>query len=189
MDSLTNFFAIMSFLIINPLFAQDEKLFDTTKEYLAYVEKKFKVEPSDIYYISSESDSLNGKFEKFGIVLLITENRIATINEIADEMGIMCSPQSLMPQISESVIKEASDHSDVIKNVILKNMNDGQSFKIMNEKIALYTFSIKFGKNANLFLKEKESLEILGYRSMVLSIDGAYIKEIMDIDKTPVYVD
>ncbi len=177
-----------TFLIINPLFGQEEKQFDTTNEYLTYVEKKFKIELSNIFYLSTKSDSLNGKFEKFGIVLLITENRIATINEVADEMGVMCSPKSLMPQISDNAIKDASDHSYNIKNIVLKNMNDGRSFKIESKKIAVYTFSFKFGKNANLFMKEKKSLEKLGYKSIILSIDGAYIKDITDIDKTPVYV-
>ncbi|WP_338733772.1 hypothetical protein [Mangrovimonas cancribranchiae] len=179
---------ILSLLFTNFLFGQNDKYFDTPKDYLNYLNKKLKIESSNVYYLSTESDSLNGRFEKFGIVLLITGNKITTINEVAKEIGVECSPNRMFPKLTEDNILNVSDQSDMIENVILKKMSDGQSIKLRNKKIALYTFSYRFGKKGKLFLKEKEFLERIGYKTIILSIDGAYIKSLIDIDKTPVYV-
>lgn len=188
MKKLVVSFFIIVFFLHNPLFGQEEKSFETSDAYLGYLEKKFKIEPSDVYYLSTESDSLSGKFEKFGIVLLVTKNQVATIYEVADEMGIQCSPNKLMPKVTNDAIINASDESEYLENIILKSLDDGNVIKFGQEKIAIYMFSYKFGKKGKLFLKEKEHLEALGYKTVVLSIDGAYLKDVPDIDKTPVYV-
>ncbi|WP_026726261.1 hypothetical protein [Flavobacterium sasangense] len=169
-------------------YGQKNTEFNTTKEYLEYVYKKFKIPSSEIYYLSTKNDSLNIKLEKYGIVVFITDNNISTVQEVAEELKSQCSPKYLLPKITNDAIIKASSPSEASKKIILKNLNDGKQLNLENNKLAIYTFSHRFGNNAKLFYNEKNELEKLGYKTIVLSIDGAYIKELNDIDKTPVYI-
>ncbi len=94
----------------------------------------------------------------------------------------------LLPKLTNDDIIKASSPSKYFNKIIVKNLQDGKRLNLENNKFAIYIFSYRFGSNAKLFYNERKELEKLGYKTIVLSIDGAYIKELDDIDKNPVYV-
>lgn len=181
-------FSFLSFIVISFSYSQKVKEFSNTKEYLEYVGKEFKIPSTEIFYFSTESDSINKKLEKFGILLFVTDNKISTVQEVADELKSQCSPRHLLPKLTNDAIIKVSSPSDYFDKIIVKNLQDGKKISRENKKLAIYIFSYRFGSNAKLFYNERKDLEKLGYKTIVLSIDGAYIKELEDIDKTPVYV-
>lgn len=183
-----NAFWVLIYFLINTyqVYGQKEKQFDTSKDYLSYLDNEFEIKSSDVFYLSTENDSLYKGFEKFGILVLINDNKLATIYEVAEKMGVQCSPNKLMPKITNDAIETAFEDSKAIKKVILKNLEDGEYFDLKNKKIAIYAFSYIFGKKGLLFLNEKKFLENLGYQTIVFTLDGAYIDDINDIDKSPV---
>ena len=171
------------------LYAQRNDMeFNSSTDYLQYVNKNFKIPSTEIFYISTESDLLNGTLEKYGILLFITDNNISTIQEVAEILKSKCSPKHLLPRVTSDAILKASSPSKVFEKIIIKNLENGQPLSREGNKFAIYVFSYKFGKNAILYFNDHEDLEKMGYKTVVLSIDGAYIKGLSDIDKTPVIV-
>ena len=164
------------------------KEFNSSSEYLKYVNKKFNISSSEIFYLSTETDSLDGALEKVGMLLFITDNKIATVEEVANILKSQCAPQNMPPRVTEDAILKASTQSKVFEKMIIKNLESGYLLSHQNGKFGIYLFSIKFGKNAKMYYNEREELEKLGYKSIVISMDGAYINNIPDIDKTPIYV-
>lgn len=174
---------------ISTLYSQKKIVqFKTSNEYLDYVKKEFKIPSNEIFYVSTENDSLNLQLEKFGIMLFVTDGKIATVQEVAEILNTQCSPKHLLPKVTEDAIQQASTPSNAIEKLILKNLENGTKLNSESSKYALYTFSYRFGKNAKMYYNERKEIEALGYKTIVITIDGAYIDEIADIDKTPVHV-
>lgn len=184
----TILFSLLSIFVTTVSFGQKNKDFNTSKEYLEYVNKEFKIPSTEIFYFSTESDSVNKKLEKYGIMLFITDDKISTVQEVAEVLKSKCSPKHLLPNVTNNAILEASSPSEAFKKISVKNFATGQQLNRENNKFAIYIFSYRFGSNAKLYYNEKKEIEKLGYKTIVLSIDGAYIKEVVDIDKTPVYI-
>ncbi len=87
--------------------------FKSSNEYLNYIKKEFKIPSNEIFYISTENDSLNLKLEKFGIMLFVTDSKIATVQEVAEILNTQCSPKHLLPKVTEDAIQQASTPSNV----------------------------------------------------------------------------
>ncbi len=183
------YFIICCTLCITKGFSQDT--FDSKEDYMKYVTKTYNIPSSEMYYISTESpvDSTQQNLSKYDILLFIANDSIATIHEAADVLKTKCSPKHLMPKLTNQSIAKAFTANSNFDKLLIKRLEDGKVLDTSkNKKYALYSFSVKFGKYGTMYYKEKEHNEKLGYKTIVLIIDGYYIPDIKDIQKEPVYM-
>lgn len=162
------------------------EIFETKEQYCKYVKKQYGIPIDDIHYMV-RNDSLNFNIGEFDIMTFIYRDSLTSIRKVSDFLSVQCSPDALMKKVTAESIRMTMDQSPNLKNLKIRNMMSGHI--INEEKYIIYAFSIRFKDFANLYYSQFSKLDKkLGYKAVLVSIDGAYIKDIKDIDKTPVFI-
>ena len=170
------------------VYAQKDN-FDTKKEYLEYSQKKFDIKGSEIYYVSTLNDVASENdtpLEKFSPLIVFKNDSITTIEDAA--MHSACPAPKLIKQANLNAIENSMIVSKIAGEMSFKNMETGELFKpAKDEMIAIFLYSYKFRNAGQQYIKERKKLsEELGIKTIILSIDGAYIKDLTDIPKTEI---
>lgn len=186
MTSLKNYSLLLLLFVSLNAFAQPDS-FQTKEQYFEYSSKKFGIQPEEIYYVSTEADGRNeNPLEKFSLLMFFKNDRIATIEDASNHSA--CPAPKLIRQASLDAIEKSMTKSASAGTVVFKNMADGTLFiPEKDEMFALLFYSYKLGNTGQEYIKQRKKLsETLGIKTIILSIDGAYIEEITDIPKTSI---
>lgn len=179
--------SLIALLIGISAFGQKDN-FSTTKEYLEYSRKNFHIPEDEIYYVSTvSSDTLTDRpLEKFSLLMFFKNDKITTIEDVS--MNSACPAPRLIKKATLNAIESSMMVSKTAGSIVFKNMKTGELFKPnKDELIAVLFYSYKFGSSGQQYIKERKKLsENLGIKTIIISIDGAYIKDLTDTPKNEI---
>lgn len=75
------------------------------------------------------------------------------------------------------------DEQNYEVDLTLKNLNSNEILNQNEEIVAVFLFSIDLKKLGTRYIKHKNKLEDLGFKTIILSNDMPYIKEVIDYSK------
>lgn len=166
--------------------------FHTKAEYLDYSMEKYDISPDEIFYVSISNASDNKEndtpLEKFSLLMFFKNDSITTIEDAANHSA--CPAPKLIKQANLEAIEKSMIKSKTAGHISFKNMGNNTSFKAdKDELIAVLFYSYKFGNAGQQYIKQRKKLsENLGIKTIILSIDGYYIEDLVDISKNKISI-
>ena len=181
----TYLFLIVTFYTLK---IQSQQMFETRQEYLDYVKENFDVSADEIYYVPVDELSEKGNpLEELSVLMFFRDNEYTTLEKITG--NAMCTPKRLVKQFTLDKIIGTMVESNAYDKLVFKNMGTGELFiPKQGEIIAVYLFIHTLGKNGIVYIKERDKIaERFNVRNIILTMDGNYIKENIDISKTEIH--
>lgn len=176
-----NIYTLLICLLALTSQGQINNRFDNKSSYFEYINKKYSIDSTSIYYTSNATKSTIFLFPAF--TYFIKKDKIITIDEIARELNSYCPPKKLFRQISYKLVSNLIEKQNYDVDLILKNL-DSNEILIQNEEIiAVFLFSVDYKKLGVRYIKHKSKLEDLGFKTIILSMDMPHIEGVKDYSK------
>lgn len=157
--------------------AQTGTSFKTVTEYLDYCNKKYDLPRESIYYVAENKNTEPPK--KIAPLMFFKGNKMAVIEDVANEMGTKCPPKRMMSKVTLDAI-EKSLFEDKLAETVFTNMLTRESLQVKpDEIVAVFLYSHEFGRFGQQYIKERSGLEALGIRSIIVSTDESVIVELV----------
>lgn len=160
---------------------QVDNKFADKNGYFEYIDKKYSLDSSSIYYTSDATKTTVFLFPSF--TYFIKNGEIITIDEISDELKSECPPNKLFKQISYKVVDSLLSKKKYKVDIVFKNLSSNEVLKQNDEIIAVFLFSVHLKKLGTRYIKHKNRLEKLGIKTIILSMDMPSIEGITDYSK------
>lgn len=173
-----NFFTLLICLLALTSQGQIDNKFEDKSSYFEYVNKKYSLDSSSIYYTSDATKTTVFLFPSF--TYFIKNGKIITIKEVSDEINIECPPNKLFKQLSYRFIDSLLTNKKNKTDVVFKNLKSNTILEIKEEVTAVFLFSVHLKKLGIRYIKHKNRLEELGIKTIVLSMDMPYIRGVND---------
>jgi hypothetical protein len=168
------------------LLAQNNQKFSTKQEYLTYLNKKFKIEATDVYIFDALDEQ--AYLGKYSSVVFINGTKISTMEEIRAIDENNCAPKKFFTNLTLERIEKVFTNEPQLATVFFRNLADDSILETTNQTIALFFFSYQLGSSGLQYYKHKKALEDLNIKCILLSIDGADIAELDQSEQTPIQI-
>jgi len=155
--------------------------FKDKSSYFEYINKKYSLDSSSIYYTSDKTKITTFLFPSF--TYFIKNGKIITIDEISDELDVKCSPNKLFKLLSYKFVDSLLIQKKLKTEIVFKNLKSNETLKQKNEITAVFLFSIYLRKLGVRYIKHRSKLEKLGIKTIILSMDMPSIKGVNDYSK------
>jgi hypothetical protein len=155
--------------------------FSDKNSYFEYINKKYSLNSSSIYYTSDDTKSTVFLFPSF--TYFIKNEKIITIDEISDALNTKCPPNKLFKQLSNKFIDSLLNKKEDKVKIVFKNLKSGKKLEQNDEIVAIFLFSVNLKKLGTRYIRHKNTLEKLGIKTFVLSIDMPLINDVTDYSK------
>jgi hypothetical protein len=149
--------------------------------YFKYIDKKYDIDSTKIYYTSDVTKKTIFLFPAF--TYFIRKDKIITIDEVANNIGSFCPPKKLFGQLSYDLVSNLLDEQNYNVDLTLKNLSSNETLQQNEEIIAVFLFSVAYKKLGIRYIKHKNKLEDLGFKTIILSMDMPSINGITDYSK------
>ena len=172
-----NKYLIVTFLLIaSNCFAQKNFKFQSKGDYLNYINKKFDITKSDVFYFNTNDYSL--LIDINFPMIFVRGNKMITPQNMAKKEGINTRPKKFFTTLSKTRILNALEVNNDLSPTILKSIETDIVYDFSEQLTALFIFSHQMGQLGLKFYKYKEDLEKLDVKCIILTLDEAEIKGI-----------
>ena len=176
-----NLFALLVCLLAITSQGQIDNKFEDKSSYFEYLDKKYSLDSSSVYYTSDATKTTVFLFPSF--TYFIKNGKIITIDEVSNELNMQCTPNKLFKQLSYKFIDSLLTKKKHKIDVVFKNLNSDTILEPKEEIIAIFLFSVHLKKLGNRYIKHRSRLEKLGIKTIVLTMDVPSIEGISDYSK------
>jgi hypothetical protein len=160
---------------------QIDTRFNDKSSYFKYIDKKYDIDSTKIYYTSDATKTTIFLFPAF--TYFIIKDKIITIDEVANKLQSYCPPKKLFGQLSYELVSNLLDEQNYNVDLTLKNLSSNKTLQQNEEIIAVFLFSVAYKKLGVRYIKHKNKLEDLGFKTIILSMDMPSINGITDYSK------
>jgi hypothetical protein len=181
-------YLLFAVLIVFPFSAisQNNQKFKTKQEYLHYLEKEFKIQPTDVYVFDALDEQ--AYLGKYSSVVFINGTKITTIEEIRDIDKNVCPPKKFFSNLTLETLEKTYAAEHQLATTFFRNLADDSILKSDEQTIALFFFSYQLGWSGLQYYKHKKVLEKLHIKCILMTIDGAEIAELDPSQQTPIII-
>ena len=169
-------------LISINLTGQEKLKFQSKSDYLTFMNDKFSIEKSDLYYFDAVNDSAN--IGRISILIFMKGTMMSTVDEIREKEGNLCNNKKFMELLTIDRINNSLTENKSLASSFYRNIQTNEVYNTENQLTAIFLFSYQFGKNGLQYIKHKKYLEDLNIKCIILTLDESEIKGISNEKST-----
>ena len=170
---LNRYLILIFILTCTNLFAQKKLKFQSKEDYLNFLNLKFDIEKSNVYSHGAVNDS--AYIGRVSLMVFVKGSMMTTVEEMQEKEKNLCPPKKFMNFITTQRIEDEFTKNIHVPNIFFKNIETSSNIFFDNNITALFFFSYKFGKNGLQYYKNKEYLEKLNIKCIIVTLDESEI--------------
>jgi hypothetical protein len=155
-------------------------------EYLSFLEKRYKIDKTNVYLFESKNDTTF--LGKYSSVIFLKGTKISTIEEVRKIDKNICPPKKFFTNLLTEKIEESFTEDKKLSSIYFRSLYDNSIINNDDTLIAIFLYSYKLGNAGLTYYKQKHLLENLNIKCIVLTLDEAEIGDLQHLNSTKVEI-
>ena len=166
------------------LFSQDKLKFQSKSEYLNFLEKKYNIQKSNVYYFKDYD--YYAFVDNVSLCVFVKGNKMITAQDMAKKEGNIHRPKKYFSLLTRERVNSALVENTELYPDILKNIETDIGYDFSKQLTALFLYSHQMGSMGLKFYNYRDNLEKLNIKCILVSLDEAEIKGISNANSIQV---